>query len=195
MILNARLETLQQDEVLTRFEQLPSLPPGCASFKDLDFWCLKIKVPHISSHGNPWPSYPFQYIKNKLPLKAVGSSWHSPKYVGIPGTSFIIRNKEKPQLQPPLFSNASVRSDGAHQFLSDSLVLVLGAIWPRKLGANLSCFSVTSPKLSYHYGEACWKVPWQWLTLNALEDGITWGWCVVRASTYSLIHVIYYFSK
>lgn len=26
MILNARLETLQQDEVLTKLEQLPSLP-------------------------------------------------------------------------------------------------------------------------------------------------------------------------
>lgn len=84
MILNARLETLQQDEVLTRLEQLPSLPPGRASFKNLEFWCLRIKVPHISSHGKSWLSYPFRFIERKLPFKAAGKllaftkiCWHT----------------------------------------------------------------------------------------------------------------------
>lgn len=72
MILNAKLETLQQDEVLTRFEQLPSLPLGYASFGDWDFWCLKIKALHICTHGKSWPSHSLQRIESKIPLKGVG---------------------------------------------------------------------------------------------------------------------------
>lgn len=84
MILNAKLETLQQDEVLTRFEQLPSLPPGYASFRDLGIWCLGITALCICTHGKPWPSHPFQCIESELPPKAVGEllalanrCWHA----------------------------------------------------------------------------------------------------------------------
>lgn len=99
MILNARLETLQQDEVLTRLEQLPSLPQVVPPLKIWGFGALKLKYPtspvmeslglclffstsRVNSHSRQWES-----------------SWHSPKYSGIVAPSFIIRNKEKPQLQ------------------------------------------------------------------------------------------------
>lgn len=84
MILNARLETLQQDEVFNKTQRTPFPPLGHASLKDLDFWCLKIKVPHIFSHGKSWLVYPFQYIESKLSLEAVGKllaftkiCWHT----------------------------------------------------------------------------------------------------------------------
>lgn len=75
MILNARLETLQQDEVLTRLEQLPSLPPGRASFRKIwIFGALELKYPTSpvmeslgsrillgssrgSSHSRQWESF------------------------------------------------------------------------------------------------------------------------------------------
>lgn len=83
------LRPYKQDEALTRLEQLPSLPQVMPPLKTWIFGALKLKYPtspvmeslglhlffntsRVNSHSRQWES-----------------SWHSPKYVGILGTSFI----------------------------------------------------------------------------------------------------------
>lgn len=101
MILNARLETLQQDEVLTRLEQLPSLPQVVPPLKIWIFGALKLKYPTSPAMESFGLRTLLSTSRVNSHLRQWESSWHSTKYIGILGTSFIIRNKEKPQLQAP----------------------------------------------------------------------------------------------
>lgn len=141
-ILNARLETLQQDEVLTRLEQPHSLLQVMLPLKIWIFGALKLKYPTSPVMESLGLHILFSTLTVSSHPKQRESSWHSPKYIGILAMSFFIRNKEKPQLQVQF--SVSIHSDGAHQFLSASPVLVLRTILPWKLGANLFGFSITS---------------------------------------------------
>lgn len=102
MILNAKLETLQQDEVLTIFEQLPSLPPSPQAMPLAEIWIFgALKLKHFTSAlmENLGLRILFSTSRVKSHWRERESCCHSPQYVGLPGTSFIINNREKPQVQ------------------------------------------------------------------------------------------------
>lgn len=127
----------------------------------------------VSSHQRQWES-----------------CWHSPTDAGMPGTSFIINKREKPQLPAPLWQPERVQGWGTPLPCTQPASAAGGELATATGSSFILPLSYLS-QVGYHRGEACREVLRQQLVADALEDGITRGGCAVRASTSSFIPLIH----